>query len=1041
MKSNVRTVLCGGSAMFALLTGASATAQTATAQAATTPAPAAQDAPAAPEAAPAPADIVVVGSQIRGARTTAALPVTVLDAKDIAASGAVSGDDLFRSIPQMGDVSFNQANTPATSNAARGDVNSINLRSLGVGNTLVLLNGRRLVQHPTSQAGETGVPVLGYNSNSIPVAGVQRLEVLRDGAAAIYGADAVAGVVNTVLQDNFHGLDVDLQYGGAEGTHLRDFDANVFAGHNFAEGRGNISVFVNYDRRTAQRASDEDYTANANLVPLFAGDPAFAGNLTADRRTIQTPWGNFSTPAANGVIRQGAVALTTAAGAFHVQPTTLAGCATPTSGTNCIGVGTNAFTGALRDLRYDVLNGTTLSPSLNRINIFLQGHYDVSDGVTLFGEAGFYQGKTHQVQAPVLNLSAIAVPASNYYNPFGPVTFANGQANPNRLPGLTNVPVAGLPVTMTNSRFVDAGLQQIDVTNRQYRGLLGLRGDNLFGFHWEAAALYSWATALDSSDAIDSTRLQQQLALSTPDAYNPFNGGCATSLSVNDCTPSSQAAIDAIKFKLLRRDETTLALGDFKISRGDLLKLPGGNLGIALGLEGRRETQFDDRDPNIDGTIVFRDAVTGATNLSNVTAVSPNPDTRGARTVFSAYAELAVPVISEDMNIPLVRQVELQIAGRYEHYSDFGSIAKPKIAGYWDVVKGIRLRGSYSKGFRAPNLEQVNATQYARAGSNTDYLRCEADLRAGRIAAFSGCGRSSSFQVQTSGNPNLRPENSDNYSAGIVLQPNIADGRFGRFTFTTDWWRIKEVGVVGQIGAQNALVIDYLLRLQGSSNPNVVRAAPTADDTALFAGTGIAAAGTVLTIADQFRNLLPQDVRGVDFGATWALRGTDIGDFDVNINAAYLYKFQRDVSPDVAQLFAARAAGTINPATPLTDASNVLRQNGKPKWKWSGSLTWTYKPVQIGLFTQYIGSVVDSGFLDATGTPHLIDSRLTANLYVQFTVPHGGALGGTRFRLGARNITDEQPPLSSGGANSGAYLGTLYNPYGRYWYFSIGRKF
>ncbi|HAV51400.1 MAG TPA: TonB-dependent receptor, partial [Brevundimonas sp.] len=165
-------------------------------------------------------DIVVVGSNIRGGRTTAALPVVVVDQEQIDATGAVSGDELMRTIPQMGDVLFDASNNPQTSNAARGDVNSVNLRSLGVGNTLVLLNGRRLVAYPTSQGtSDTGtVPVISYNSNAIPVGGLDRLEVLLDGAAAIYGADAVAGVVNTVLQDDFDGLTISTRYGGAEGT-------------------------------------------------------------------------------------------------------------------------------------------------------------------------------------------------------------------------------------------------------------------------------------------------------------------------------------------------------------------------------------------------------------------------------------------------------------------------------------------------------------------------------------------------------------------------------------------------------------------------------------------------------------------------------------------------------------------------------------------------------------------------------------------------------------------------------------------------------
>ncbi|MGN6619689.1 MAG: TonB-dependent receptor plug domain-containing protein, partial [Sphingomonas sp.] len=189
-----------------------------------------------------PPDIVVVGSQIRGSKVTEALPVSVLDANQIAATGAVSGDELIRSIPQMGDVDFNSANNPQTSNAARGDVNSIDLRNLGAGNTLVLINGRRMVQHPVSQAGIANVPVLTYNSNALPIAGLERLEVLRDGAAAIYGADAVAGVVNVVLKDDYDGLSLNAKYGGAEGTHLREYTTNFLAGRNFGQGRGNITV-------------------------------------------------------------------------------------------------------------------------------------------------------------------------------------------------------------------------------------------------------------------------------------------------------------------------------------------------------------------------------------------------------------------------------------------------------------------------------------------------------------------------------------------------------------------------------------------------------------------------------------------------------------------------------------------------------------------------------------------------------------------------------------------------------------------------------
>jgi outer membrane receptor protein involved in Fe transport len=1020
--------LLAGTALAALAT-AGARAQEAP------PAPAAQAGTIAPtETEQQVEDIVVVGSQIRGTSVTAALPVTVLDANQIDATGALSGDDLIRAIPQMGDVTFNPSNNPQTSNAARGDVNSINLRNLGVGNTLVLLNGRRLVSHPTSQAGEGNVPVLGYNSNAIPVAGVERLEILRDGAAAIYGADAVAGVVNTVLRDDFNGLSVDGRFGFAEGTHRKEYQLTGFAGHNFAGGRANVSLLLDYTKRTAQLAEDQPYTATNDLRPFFADDPNFAGNASADGRATQSPWANLTVVGGPGTIRRGTTALTSSAGAFHTQSALNPGCVVAINTDACFGTGTRATATTLRNERFDNAVDTTVTPGVERFNGFLTGHYDVSDSLTLYTEIGYYRATTHAIQPPTINLNAIVIPASNYWNPFGPTVFANGTVNPNRIAGLTNVPAAGLPVRLTTYRFVDTGPQYVDVTNWQSRFLAGARG-RIGGFDFDSALLYSEAQATDRSDAINMTKLQQSLALSTPDAYNPFSGGCSATPSIGDCSPSSQAAIDAITFKLNRRSKTTLALADFKLSKADLLALPGGDLGLALGVEGRRETQRDDRDPNLNGAITFTDAVTGETSLSNVAAVSPTPSTRGSRTVFSGFAELAVPVISPDMNIPLFRRVDVQLAGRVEHYSDFGTVAKPKIAAAWDLFDGFRLRGSWSKGFRAPNLEQTKTVQYSRLGSNTDFYRCEADLRAGRITTFNACSRGVSYSIFVAGNPDLKPENSTNWTVGTVLEPKLWPSRFGKLTLTADFWSIHQVGIVGQFGPQNALVLDYLLRQQGSSNPNVIRANPTADDTPVFAGTGLAAAGAVTQIRDQFVNLQPQTVQGVDLALIYAIRNTGIGNFELNLNAARLTKYSREIPPSIQALFDARAAGQINAATPLTDSTDLIQVRGKPKWRVTGALTWSSGPVQIGGFANLISAVYDTGFLDTNGNPYVVDGQTTFNLYAQYRF-RSGVLEDTRIRVGARNIFDKQPPLAGDG-----YLGSLYSPYGRYWYMSIGKKF
>ena len=1029
MRTVHRTALLGGAAGIALLASAAgASAQTATQQ--TAPAD-----PADREAA-AVEDVIVVGSQIRGASTTAALPVVVFDQEQIDAIGAASGDELMRSIPQMGDVLFEQANNPQTSNSARGDVNSVNLRSLGVGNTLVLLNGRRVVQHPTSQGtSDSGtVPVLSYNSNAIPVSGLERLEVLLDGAAAIYGADAVAGVVNTVLQDDFDGLRMEAEYSGVEGTGMREFEANIFAGKDFE--RGNVSLFANYSDRSALMADEQDFTFSDDLRPFFANEPGFETSTVPDARSSHTPWARLSTPGSTTARRprSNGEVVATSAGAFRIQPASF-GCGVDVGNGLCLIDGAGSYNGSIRELRYDTRHGTTVRSAIERTNVFLTGHYDLTPTITAFGEIGFYGAESRAIQPPVVNLNDIWIPASNYWNPFGPITFADGSANPNRLPNLTNVPADGLPILLENYRYVDTGFQEVTVENFQSRFLGGLRGE-WRGFDWESALLYSVAEAEDRSPNINMTALQQQLSLSTPDAYNPFGGGCVDTTSFGDCSPSTQAAIDAITFDMRRFSRTTLSLADFRMSRPDLFELPGGPVGVAFGAEFRRETQFDDRDENVDGTFTFTDMVSGETNLSNVSAVSPNPDTRGHRTVAGAFLEFAVPLVSPEMNIPLVHSLDMQIAGRFEEYSDFGSVAKPKIAAAWDVFDGLRFRGSYSEGFRAPNLEQVNATQYARLAGADDYYRCEVDIRNGTIASMNECSRGASASLLVAGNPDLEPEESTNMSYGVVFQPRFLPEGWGDVTFTVDRWKIEQEKIVGLLGAQAALALDYLNRMEGGSNPNVVRDAPDADDVLFFDGSGLDPVGDVVSISDRFINLLPQTVEGVDFGFSWAKRRTDWGTFIFRLNASHLLEYSREPGDIIDTLFAAREAGVIDPLTPLPDSSQLVAQNGRPEWKVSTTFIWRHGPWRAGLSTQYVSDVDQTGLLSDTGAPWVVEDQLVANLYGQYEFENAGPASGTTLRIGVRDIADEGPSLAENG-----YLGSIQKPYGRSWYVNVSKSF
>ncbi|WP_010339135.1 TonB-dependent receptor domain-containing protein [Sphingobium yanoikuyae] len=1010
---------------------------------------------AAPQAGePAAAEIVVIGSQIKGANTAGALPVSLVGEEQIEAVAAVSGADLYRSIPQLGGVTFNeQVLGGGNANAARGDVSTVSLRGLGQGNTLLLINGRRTVLHPTSQAitgvVDSGVPTFGYNANTIPVGNIERVEVLRDGAAALYGSDAVAGVVNNVLQSDYKGAKFDVQYGGAEGTNLREFAANGLVGFDFNEGRGNISIFGGYAQKSKLYLSDQDYTASVDRRGYVAGTP-FANVAAWNGTSTSTPWGTFRVVRPGGganflnqTLTSNGTAFTNSSGQFHIQPSANAGCRIA-SGTpdTCYddGNGATEMSGADSNLRFNspaTFDDLTAQPSVKRINIFSYINYELSDALSFFGEVSFYRGKTSStIGAPgsLANIP-ITVAANAYWNPLGPV------GSPNRLPGLdlSVVPAEGLPVQITSLSYVDVGSRKVDVTNYQYRFLGGLRG-SIGDFDWESAGLYTWATAKDTQENFSNTLLQQAINKTTPDAYNPFNGGCVDTPSIGDCTPNSQSTIDSFMIEATRKTRTSLALWDFKVSNANLLGLWADNsIGVAAGIEWRRETYHDNRSTYQGGIAgvdtTYTDAVTGVFYGSDLGGASPSPDVRGKRNVKSAYAELAIPIFSPEMEIPMFRRLNFQVAGRYEDYSDVGSVAKPKVAGSWELLEGMMLRGSWSQGFRAPNLEVINTSTLDRVNGGFDYVLCDADVRSGRATNFSSAVCNVSVLRRSGGNPNLKPEESTSWSFGAVLSPKLGDG-LGKVTFTVDRWKIQQKNVVGLLDYQNALNLDYLLRTQGSSNPNVIRRDPTADDIARVAGTGLAPVGELLYVVANFQNLLPVTVQGIDFNLDYFLPTTSVGTFSLNVNASRLISYYVDAPAGVQQVIAGQAAGEINAGVPIQGGGDVIGRDGQPRWRLSATFDWSLGPWKIGAFTQYIDSVYENGVRDASANPWTVKGQTTVNLYGQYTFKNDGPLNGTTVQIGARNIFDKDPPLSSAG-----YLSSLYQPQARYWYTSLKKVF
>ncbi|GAA4007275.1 TonB-dependent receptor domain-containing protein [Sphingomonas humi] len=967
---------------------------------------------AQPVETPAEQEIVVVGTQIRGAEPTGALPVTVVGQDRIDAVGSVSGDDLFRSIPQAGDVQFQEARTTGNLNDARGDNTSINLRSLGTGNTLVLLNGRRMVPTPGTQT-ENFVPVQTANTNAIPLGATKRVEVLRDGAGAIYGSDAVAGVVNIVLDTRYEGLRLDGRYGFADGTDetTLGFKAGTKLGSDTR-----VMLFGSYTKRTPLFASERDYTASEDHRARVADTP-YAGDTAFDNRSTSSPFGSFTVIPTSTAVRQGTVALTTS-GAFHVEPVsnTAAGCSsTVYNGNLCLRSG--GITGATsRVLRYDENPDRTIRGGLDRYNLFGTASHDLGN-VELFAEAGYYRAVLdgQREQSAPLSSAQISIPASNYYNPFGATTI-NGVANPNRLPNLVNVPTAGLPLTIVNYRPVDTGPRTFTVTDDSVRLLGGARGD--FGnFDWESALSYSWARTDDNTkNAVSNTLFQQALAKSTPDAYNPFNGGSQPSFSLGDATPSDLATIRSFLVDVHRISTTSLVTADAKISNARLFALPGGNVGFAAGVELRRETYRDDRDARLDGSITYTDIVTGRKYGTDILGASPAPDVSANRTIASAFLEFAVPLVSPEMRVPLIRSLDLQLAARDEHYSDFGNVLKPKVAASWDLFEGVRLRGSWSESFRAPNLPQFYSAGTQVANTRTDFAFC-------RITNLSApCTGVSTLEVR-SGNRNLRPEEASNLSAGIVLQPPpLRD-----LVITADYWQIKQRGVIGIQGAQNQILYDLLLRRTGSSNPNVVRLAPAAGQTV----------GQLDYVQDDYFNLQPRTIRGYDLELSYRLRDTPLGTFNIQLAGARLLKLQQQPSDIQAKLIEANAAGLLGPGITIAGANSLLRQNGNPLWRASGNLTWRAGPLRAGVLVNYVSSVVDTGPAPVDGKLFTLPSWTTVSTYGEIVLRKDAFGGETRFRVGARNLFDKDPPVYS--SNFG-FLGSLHNAIGRFVYIELSKS-
>ncbi len=733
--------------------------------------PALAHAQAAPDATDLDA-LVVTGTNIRNVTAQGFSPVQVIGQEEVQTSGKVTVADLLRSISANTGNATNETSNSGWASGSAG----IGLRGLSQKNTLVLLNGRRVANYGFPSGGLSDTFV---NLNALPLVAVQRMEVLKDGASAIYGSDAVAGVVNIITRENFQGVEAGASYGTSDQGGLDTWRGKIVAGYGDLEEDGwNILFSAEAYERERLDQDQRDLTDSG----IYTGRPGGR-------------WNGWSAKGARFLVNGASVPLLDAQGDCpEGMRLTASAPIDGLPGNTC----------AINLAPY-----TTLIPSTDRYQTYLHGTVRLSDNVEAFGEViySYIKGRSIFGSSPYFTLEAgrfalnantglaepvsNVLPANNPYNPYG----------------------VGAQIEYT---FFDLGQSLKTNISKAYRALAGVRGKNE-RFDWEFAAFAAASDEREEVAAGFANRFTLAAALA--------NG----SLNLHKPSATSPAVLDSIRLSTVRPAESKLYGADFKIS-GELFNLPAGPIGYAAGIEYRHESLVSSNPWQIDAGLQIRPAIAAVD---------------GEREVVAGYAEA---------NLPILSNLEVQIAGRADHYSDFGSAFSPKAGVRWQPISALVLRASASKGFRAPSLSENSSSTNISYGAVVDPF--DPDIPGSR--------QSPTFF--TVGNTDLEPERTKSFNLGAVLTP-----RRGTL-LSIDWYRIELDNLVG---TNNSTTI-----VQANNPADVIRDAR----------------GKLVAVYNRYQNLTELKTSGFDIELSQRLSTETFGDFTLSSAYTHVIDYRRPVT-------------------------------------------------------------------------------------------------------------------------------------------------
>ena len=968
---------------------------------------------------------VVTGSNIPTTETAVeagTFPVVILDRKAIDQTGYQTAADLLQKITVS-----NGGSVPLSNNATgfTPSASSTSLHGLGPEATLVLINGHRVATYPQGAGGTTAFVDL----NTIPLQAVERIEVLKDGASAVYGADAVAGVINIILRKNYEGTEVNLNYGNTTQKDSSAFTASITTG--VANDKGSILVGFNFYSRAGIANRDRSYSA----VPPF---------LSSNSSPINAQVGLLAVDEALGLAPG-----TRPAG---VGSTKLVFFGTPglySSGTNSTDPNGNKVTGATNNGttapgQYIYSNGRSSTTNYNqwsssypesvRYGMIINGDRKIfgTDNIKFYYDGSFQKNYTENRLAPSATGSFITPGQTSLIIPARTSTpilsIVKGTAVQQVAAGTplpagwsasvgTTVDASGnvqraAPIGAYNSnnpfnqditdgtrfRLVDFGDRVFRDTNDAFMVTTGIRADNFIdnwsadmGFRYSQVALHTDDTlvstsrfnkVLNSADPIFNPSSASYIGTTT--AYNPF-GYYGNPIPAN----STVVAYATSRVK----DFNVSSLGNLYlgISNPTLFTVPAGDAGFAAGVDYRDEqlTQSPDSLNQLGDTI-------GSSAAATTTA---------RRKVAAVYAEIQVPLVSTKMNVVGVHDLSFNAAARYEDFlTNSETHVVPKVGILWKPLDDtLVIRGSYGKGIRQPSLYQLY-------GGNIASLLGVTDPRTGDTLQET--------PTIVKGNRLLKSESTNSMTFGVVWTPKIfhLDG----FTIAVDWWKVERDGTVS-VDLQNTLDRYFGHDAQGVAKPGGLA---TGEQILLDAG------GNVEQIISPYLNAGKTVAKGIDISTSYLQKTDSFGRFNYAVAASYLQSFK---------------AASL-PGTPLfeyvnQDASGGNAEDGYLRWKGRGTVDWSYKS-----FGASVSAIFTDGFQDYDLDGNLFKVASTVTWDAQFIYTIHGELGSylrdTKLTLGVQNAFNKAPPVAYGsGNNSTGYPSFLYDSVGREIYVSLSKKF